>query len=123
MTQHRLVLGGELPLATARRLVRRAGLPSFGRSHGADFSPVDVFAVRGCRRVLATRVDCEVSYYVDGADYTEEECYLQAVTRRRSGVVTLRAYGRRPKTCAAGRLLPLQARPGWDSPTVQAPPL
>jgi hypothetical protein len=82
-----------------------------------------VFTTGPCRRVLATRVDCQVDYSLEGADYSDDDCYLQAVTLQPSGLVTLRAYARRPTSCTKRRPLAVQAQPRWDSPLVQAPPL
>jgi hypothetical protein len=122
-TQHRLLLGGQLPLATAGRLARRAGLPAFVGAHRADTLPTEAFTSGACHRVLATRVDCQVGYSLSDSDENEDDCYLQAVTLQPSGVVTLRAYARRPRSCSKRRPLSVQAHPRWDSPRIQAPPL
>jgi hypothetical protein len=121
-TEHRLLLGGELSPSIAKQLLRRAGLPSFRKVRVADFTEEEDYTTRHCMRLLTVRVDCEVDHYYT-ADYTEEECYRQAVVLQPTGVVTLRAYAERPRSCTKRAPLPVEVYPRWDSPLVQAPPL
>ena len=109
-TEHRFLLGPGLPLATAHRI---AG--TFASGHHGTL---------GCRRFGRRRVDCVVDEEACGSNVCFAACVVTALRHDRSGVISIRFYGRTDSACTRRWRRTFRVRPTtWLRSWHEAPPL